>query len=40
MLIAIRNLTLEVRAFYKAYIAIISSLLAFLNILNTNIIIV
>jgi hypothetical protein len=37
---AIRDLTLEVRAFYKIYIAIINFLLAFLNILNTNIIIV
>jgi hypothetical protein len=37
---AIWDLILEVRAFRKAYIAIISSLPAFLNILNTNIIIV
>jgi hypothetical protein len=37
---AIRDLILEVRAFYKAYIAIISSLLTSLNILNTNIIII
>jgi hypothetical protein len=37
---AIRDLTLEIRAFYKAYIAIISSLLTSLNIFNTNIIIV
>jgi hypothetical protein len=37
---AIRDLTLEIRAFYKAYIIIISSLLISLNILNTNIIIV
>jgi hypothetical protein len=36
---AIRDLTLEIRAFHKAYMAIISSLLASLNILNTNIII-
>ena len=36
---AIRDLTLEVRAFREAYMAIISSLLASLNILNTNIII-
>jgi hypothetical protein len=36
---AIRDLTLEVWAFHKAYIAIISSLLISLNILNTNIII-
>jgi hypothetical protein len=37
---AIWDLTLEIRAFYKVYIAIISSLLTSLNILNTNIIIV
>jgi hypothetical protein len=37
---AIRDLTLEVRAFREAYMAIISSLLTSLNILNTNIIIV
>jgi hypothetical protein len=37
---AIRDLTLEVQAFRKAYMAIISSLPASLNILNTNIIIV
>ena len=37
---AIRDLTLEVQAFYKAYIIIISSLLTSFNILNTNIIIV
>jgi hypothetical protein len=37
---AIRDLILEIRAFREAYMAIISSLLAFLNILNTNIIIV
>jgi hypothetical protein len=40
MLIAIRDLTSEVQAFYKAYMAIISSLLTFLNIPNTNIIII
>jgi hypothetical protein len=37
---AIRNLILEVRAFYEIYIIIISSLLISFNILNTNIIIV
>jgi hypothetical protein len=37
---AIRDLILEVWAFYEAYIIVISSLLVFFNILNTNIIIV
>jgi hypothetical protein len=37
---AIRDLILEVWAFRKIYIAIISSLLTSLNILNTNIIII
>jgi hypothetical protein len=37
---AIWDLTLEIQAFYKTYITIISSLLTFLNILNINIIIV
>jgi hypothetical protein len=37
---AIWDLILEVWAFYKIYMAIISSLLISLNILNTNIIIV
>jgi hypothetical protein len=37
---AIRDLTLEVWAFREAYMAVISSLPASLNILNTNIIIV
>jgi hypothetical protein len=36
---AIRDLILEVRVFYKVYIVVISSLLTSLNILNTNIII-
>ena len=39
MLMAIRDLTSEVRAFREAYMAIVSSSPAPLNILNTDIII-
>lgn len=39
MLMAVRDLTSEVRAFREAYMAVVSSSLAPLNILNTDIII-